>query len=307
MNTITFRRPTVEPLHRETWARPAIGAEADDFRITQQFDDLDSYWSTADPRKAAQKHRATDIGNARCGYPLVAMARSRVTRHQDNAIAFGAPNNALCARQDIGPGSGIVIDYWHVAGWLVADGALVEPGVPIASVGKTGLGQVCHCHITGRRNGVLFDPEPLLFGGSITLEEESMARPVTGLIQAVLGEGNNIRVVPGGDLQRKTDKAIFVDVLALAEETRPWRIVATDGSVTEGDLWFEIEAYAQRGYVATALLPNPKLTSQGEEVLPDEGEGLTAAEAAKRELAARDAGFVAGRDAAVAAGAAVQP
>lgn len=306
MTTLTFRRPTSEPLHRETWIRPASGAEADDFRITQQFDDLDSYWSNVDPAKAAQKHHATDIGNARCGYPLVAMAAGRITRHHDNATAYGAPTDALCARLDVGPGSGVVIDCWHVSGWAVPDGALVSAGTAIAYVGKTGLGQVCHCHITARLNGVLFDPEPLMFGGSITLEEELMSRPVTGLIQAVLGEGNNIRKSPGGDLARKTDKAIFVDVLALAEERSAWRIVASDGSVTEGDQWFEIEAYGERGYVATALLPEPKLTTQGAEVLPAIG-GITEADVAKRELAARDAGFFAGRDAAVAAGAAVQP
>lgn len=278
MTSLTFVRPTIEPLHPSSWQRPTSGPDADDFRVTQQFDDLDAYWSKADPAKAVLKHRATDIGNARCGYPLVAMHRSRITRHQDNATAYGAPTNALCARQDVGPGSGLVIDYWHISGWAVPDGAIVEPGTVIAYVGKTGLGQVCHTHVTFRLNGVLIDPEPHLFGAPLVLEEELMSLPVTGLMHAVLGAGNNIRRSPGGAVARTTEKAIFVDVLAIAEQRASWTLPGGKS----GDEWYEIEAYAERGYVATGLL-TLELTESGKGVI-----ALPAADCAGEVQNARD-------------------
>lgn len=167
MTTLTFRRPTIEPLHPGSWDRPTSGTDADDFRITQQFDDPDFYWSKIDPAKAALGHRATDIGNARCGYPLVAMHAGRVIRLRDNATALGAPTDALGLRIDCG--FGITLEYWHLERYAVADGATVAAGALVGYVGKTGLGSVCHCHIEAKSNGIRFNPEPLMFGGSITV------------------------------------------------------------------------------------------------------------------------------------------
>lgn len=173
MTTITFRSPVLEPLHREGWSRPSSGAGADDFRVTQQFGDPDYYWSNVpNPPNPLPTHRATDIGNGRCGYPLVAMAAGLVTRIHDNAKMYGAPEDALGVRID--HGHGVVTEVWHCSGYAadVPSGTLVGAGRVIAYVGKTGLGQVCHAHVTCRVNGVLVDPEPLMFGGSITIEED---------------------------------------------------------------------------------------------------------------------------------------
>lgn len=169
MTTIRFRKPVTRTLHPHNWVRPAGSY---DFRVTQRFDDLDSYWSK-DPAKAAQKHRATDLGNTLCGDILVAMAPGRVEAHlRDNATQFGAPTDALGV--SINHGHGIVIAYWHVQAVLLPVGSAVVAGTPVARLGKTGLGNVCHVHVTGRKNGVLFDVEPLMFGGSLTIEEDDM-------------------------------------------------------------------------------------------------------------------------------------
>ncbi len=170
MTTLTFRSPTLEPLHPAGWARPATGAGADDFRITQRFDDPDFYWSKLDPAKAALGHRATDIGNGRCGYPLVAMHGGPSRRLRDNATALGAPSDALGLRIDCG--FGITLEYWHLDRYALPDGATVQAGQVIGYVGKTGLGAVCHCHIEAKSHGIRFDPEPLMFGGSLSVQED---------------------------------------------------------------------------------------------------------------------------------------
>lgn len=284
--TITFGRPTVEPLHRSSWVRPTSGTGVDDFRVTQQFDDLDSYWSNVDPAKAAQKHRATDIGNARCGYPLVAMAPGRITHHVDNATAYGAPTNAIGSRLDVGPGSGVVIEYWHCDRHLVANGALVVTGTPIATVGKTGLGQVCHCHITCRVNGVLVDPEPLMFGGSITLgaalagEEDEMRfggaqlQPIVGAAQFRLTSDAHLRPTPA---RIASTKVFPAGTVFYASYTVDGEAVGTN------DQWFETRLYDGAAYVLGYIH-----TSVGERIEPPMT-GIDPAVAAKRIYEAADA------------------
>lgn len=199
MPTLTFRSPVTRALHPKEWDRPEGNT---DFRVTQQFDDPDFYWSGIDPVKAALGHRATDIGQGFCGGLIVAMQAGRFTRLRDNATALGAPTNALGGRID--HGFGITTEYWHLDGWIAADGALVIPGQPIGFLGKTGLGMVCHCHIEAKRNGVRFDPEPLMFGGSVEAGED----------EDMLVKGKVIGTVVNREARLTTDTQFRSGVLA---------------------------------------------------------------------------------------------
>lgn len=174
MTLLTFRSPVTTPLYRRG---ESDGVADDDFTITQRFFDPDFYWSNIDPVKAALGHRATDIGNFRCGYPIVAMAAGVARRVQDNAMQLGAPNNALGIVID--HGYGITTEYWHLASWTAQNGP-VAAGQEIGKLGNTGLGQICHCHIEGKRDGNKFDPEPLMFGGSITVGQEASDMQIKG-------------------------------------------------------------------------------------------------------------------------------
>lgn len=169
---IRFRSPVTRPLHpRREEGEPRID---DHFYVTQQFDDPDFYWSNVpNPPNPLPTHRATDIGNARCGYPIVAMAPGTAYRIKDNASQLGAPNDALGIRID--HGEGVSTAYWHLASWSVASGVRVQAGQEIGKLGNTGLGQVCHCHIEATVNGVRIDPEPLMFGGTIP-EDDVLAQ-----------------------------------------------------------------------------------------------------------------------------------
>jgi len=167
MTTITFRSPVTRPLYP-----PRTGPRiADEFYVTQRFDDPDAYQANRpNPPDPLPTHRATDIGNGRCGYPIVAMAPGIAQRIKDNATALGAATDALGIRID--HGYGIWTEYWHLASQTVTTGATVAAGQEIGKLGNTGLGAVCHCHIEAKRNGVRFDPEPLMFGGSVSLEDD---------------------------------------------------------------------------------------------------------------------------------------
>ena len=158
MPTITFRSPVTKPLLRKGTPKPMPPDPRayDTFRVTQQFSDVDFY------HQDGRLHRATDIGNFRCGDPVVAMARGVAYRTTDGAGALGVR---------IDHGSNVVTEYWHLDRQDVTNGHPVNPGQQIGIVGDTGLGNVCHLHVEAKRSGVRIDPEPLMFGGFLVIPE----------------------------------------------------------------------------------------------------------------------------------------
>lgn len=281
MTTITFRSPVTIELRRRGQCSPATDA----FCVTQQFSDPDFYWSKIDPAKAALGHRATDIGNFRCGYPIVAMAAGIARRVQDNAIALGAPNNALGVQID--HGSGVQTAYWHLASWSVADGAQVVAGQEIGKLGKTGLGQVCHTHIEATVNGVRIDPEPLMFGGSINTdvtsggaEDDPMYNPKDVLslygLQLVTRGTTNIRPKQGTSYEKLTTLPAGVTLTAAA------RVV---GEPANGSIeWYEIKvelgevrvAYVHSSAVDVVPVASTAPADCTEQVKAARAEGVTA-------------------------------
>jgi len=152
---ITFRRPTTKPVHPANWQRPAGNT---DFRVTQDYDSLDGYYQ-------GTPHRAVDLGNFRCGDDVVAMAAGTLRRTSDSAGALGAI---------IEHGGGISTEYWHLDGYVLPASGKIASGQKFGVVGDTGLGGVCHLHVEAKRDGVRFDPEPLIFGGSVDTEDGDM-------------------------------------------------------------------------------------------------------------------------------------
>lgn len=158
---ITFRAPVTLPLLRAGTPKPAPPDPRayESFRVTQRFGDRDHFY--ADGRS----HNATDVGNYRCGEPVVAMAAGIAYHVTDNATALGAKTNALGIAID--HGQGVRSEYWHLDSRSVYNGQAVNAGFLIGTVGRTGLGDVCHLHLEVKVNGVRIDPEPLMFGGSL--------------------------------------------------------------------------------------------------------------------------------------------
>lgn len=189
MASIPFRSPVRVPLLRFGAPKPTPPDPRayDTFRVTQRYDDPDSI-------NPMVLHRAVDIGNFRCGDTLVAMAPGVAYRVKDNAkAARGAPSDALGIRID--HGHGVTSETWHVSQWLVEHGSKVNAGQPIASVGNTGLGSVCHAHIEIKVNGIRIDPEPMIFGLPLTVDGDDMKLPAAQgyFATGVVGAGVNVR------------------------------------------------------------------------------------------------------------------
>lgn len=314
MSVYTFRSPVTKPLKRHD-EPPFIACgqpgSRDFFRVTQRFGDPDFYWRDIDPAKAALGHRATDIGDCGPFSTLVAMAPGRVTHLVDDATRYGAPNNAICSRLDVGPGSGIVIDYWHCASHLVPNGAIVMAGTPVAAVGNTGLGQVYHCHITVTVNGQLIDPERIIFGGSIDTGGVAAQEDTSMLDKAAVNAlyGRTLTTLAGANVRR----APATNVGTIHSFPAGAKLVAV-GVVTgqfvanerPGNQWFAvwIEEHDKTivGFVHdSAVFIDPADEAAAATAPPPAGPTAEELRDIKRDA------FLAGRDAAALAAAHVQP
>jgi hypothetical protein len=265
---IQFRSPVTTPLHPRGQCSPA----SDDFCVTQQFNDPDFYWSNIpNPPNPLPTHRATDIGNFRCGYPIVAMAAGTAWRVQDNASALGAASNALGIVID--HGSGVKSAYWHLASWTAANGAAVNAGQEIGKLGSTGLGATCHTHIEMTLNGVKIDPEPHMFGTPLDTaapseDDEPMYNPADVLAiygqQLVTRGPTNVRAKQGTSYEILTTLPAGTAISAAA------RVI---GEMANGSIeWYEVKvelgevriAYVHSSAVDVALAPPPSGFTQAQ-------------------------------------------
>jgi len=181
MTSIRFRSPVTLPLLRKGTPKPLPPDPRayETFRVTQQFSDVDFY------HKDGRLHNATDIGNFACGSPIVAMAPGVAYRVKDSAGALGIR---------IDHGDGISSEYWHLNRQDAGHGQAVNAGFQIGIVGRTGLGDVCHCHIEVKINGRKVDPEPLMFGGSLTVEDDmKLPADAAYFVTGTVGPGNRLR------------------------------------------------------------------------------------------------------------------
>jgi hypothetical protein len=219
---LNFRSPVEKPLLRKGTPKPIPPDPRayDTFRVTQQFSDVDFY------HKDGRLHNATDIGNFRCGDPIVAMAPGVAYRVADSAGALGIRINH---------GHGITSEYWHLNRQDASHGQPVNAGFRIGIVGRTGLGDVCHTHIEVKRDGTRIDPEPLMFGGFLVVEDDvTIPTDLTrtpNKVGTILGSkavGIRIRRAPVDGAVLVTLPPSDFQFMSLGQVTRPdgvWRLV----------------------------------------------------------------------------------
>lgn len=291
MPSITFRRPTIQPLKRAGTCVPS----STDFCVTQHFDSPDYYWSNVpNPPSPLPTHRAMDIGNFRCGYPIVAMAAGIARRIKDNATALGAPNDALgveVVHRAANPR--VTSEYWHLAGWTISDGQSVTAGQQIGVLGNTGLGQVCHTHVEVKVDGVKIDPEPLAFGGSLIFGEEPVVLPdFQPLATGIVPGGNNLRAKPTRDSDAYlVEYQRTFDVLGVVRGG-----TYTIGGKT-GDQWVALRG--EKVWFAALPLVDIRPTAEGTALLPAPAPaptGFTQADIDAAKAAGRAAGIKAAQD-----------
>jgi murein DD-endopeptidase MepM/ murein hydrolase activator NlpD len=105
-------------------------------------------------------HAAIDLGNGRCGDPVLAAGGGKV-------VIAGIPRRALGAKVvRIDHGKGWQTEYGHLGTISVHVGQLVAGGEVLGTVGNTGRSSGCHLHFAVRKRvrGVWHwvDPWPLL-------------------------------------------------------------------------------------------------------------------------------------------------
>lgn len=139
-----FGNPVAQAVIRPFGSPVILG----DFRVTAPFGALDADHPTP--------HGGCDIGNGKCGEPLLAMATGKIT------LAGKVPGSDALIIRGINPA---YPDYeWAVAHCATIEvklGQSVTRGQRIGTLGKTGT-TACHCHIGLKINGVSADPWPYL-------------------------------------------------------------------------------------------------------------------------------------------------
>lgn len=267
MAIIQFRSPVTVELRP-----PGPQAPVGIFQVTQQFDTPDYYAMQKVPRPdPLPTHGATDIGDLRCGAPIVAMAPGTAWRVQDNATALGAATNALGIVID--HGSGVRTAYWHLAAWTAPNGAWVNAGQEIGRLGNTGLLAICHCHIELLLNGVKIDPEPHMFGAALDTELPSeddvkVRDGAAAMARGVIGPNVGIRttaIVADDNLIRRTEADTFIDILQPLNGQGPYRDPVTGQERRD---WVEIINGNETACVARAYVRDVFTTDAGKTVLP---------------------------------------
>lgn len=126
------------------------------FRRTQGFADVNK--NLPAPLNT-QPHNAIDVGNFECGDLVYAPIAGQARTFTD---AYGSRNVLIRS----GEWSVLI---GHLQEWLIPQGtSTVTRRQPIACVGKTGLGAVCHCHLAlyehpvGGGKAIARDPWPQL-------------------------------------------------------------------------------------------------------------------------------------------------
>jgi len=133
----------------------------------------------------------TDIGNARCGALVLAMADGRVVQREPDP-----GNGALIVRIKHGD-TGFSSGYAHMSSFSVGFGQDVRRGDPIGVVGKTGA-DACHLHFDISKGNDQLDPWPRLEQNQEADMEMTIVRypsPLTGHTKGGMLIGR--RLAPG--------------------------------------------------------------------------------------------------------------
>lgn len=145
------------------------------------------------PRSSGTPHRGVDIEGA-VGDPVVAVAGGTVVVRPNN----GAAGNTVHVRHD----DGSLSKYFHLDGFNVQNGARVEAGQQIGTMGRSGNTPAqgdTHLHFELWRNGRPVDPLPALRGADrdapregATPREPTTSRPAADAPTTARGGGDAV-------------------------------------------------------------------------------------------------------------------
>lgn len=252
MTSVLLGNMLAYPLHVASWSRPRGSV---DYRVTNTFNGRDFL--------NGGTHQATDVGNFRGGDAVKApvACAGLGLRHTDGAL--GVRFNL---------GMGVTIDLWHLSKVSIPGDRWtpLAKGQAVGATGNTGARlpdgspMPFHTHIRAERNRVPFDIEPHLPmverpAKALLLEDTDMKIPNgEALVQAVLGQGNRLRVDPNtaeGSRVIGTDigepKAYWVQVYQRGVKGQPYTLGGK-----AGDQYAFVGVFGQAWFVAEPLLTN---------------------------------------------------
>lgn len=224
------------PAHPDAWLRPAGNHEpalSHDFGPSSVALEPTVTWPGGEGIAAgtyANFHEGIDIGNAGCGYDVLAAGPGKVTTSGANAT--GAQVIV------IDHGQGFASRYAHLSVRLVALGALVVKGQLIGKTGDTGISTGCHLHFAVTSAGRPVDPWRRLEQNTTTDPdaEDDMPTPSSYIPGFTADVGNpagrvNVRAAAS------TSARIIRTIPAGAVET--WTVTCWEkgGSVSGSDQW----------------------------------------------------------------------
>ena len=227
----SFSNPVDGPI-RPLGSPKAVGK----YRVTAAFDQVDDHHRTP--------HKGVDIGNARCGDPILAMADGEVSFIQRSR---GNPSVANIVRIQHDGADDVESGYAHLA--TIADrivlGRRVTNGQVIGTLGDTGA-DACHLHLGMKLDGKEVDGWPMLAQN----QEAEMLKgtnPVRLFNKKGRLLGDNTRFRAGPSIREGV-----LEIYAKDTEIAPDFIVdggSVGGSVQWYGTWGNTHAGKQFGYI----------------------------------------------------------
>lgn len=162
MTRPTFRNPVNQAVIRPYGASAVAG----NFRVTLPFGptdvaaERDVDWPGGEGIPAGKYplfHQGLDLGDRKCGAPVVASAPGKVTAagvlvYTERGKTY-RPNRVI-----VDHGGGWTTEYWHLLDVVARAGQSLGAGALLGHVGKTGNTNACHLHFVIRHNGRVVDP-----------------------------------------------------------------------------------------------------------------------------------------------------
>jgi murein DD-endopeptidase MepM/ murein hydrolase activator NlpD len=147
------------PASRAAARRSSRAASADDAELTTRgIEGLPVIGPIASRFSRARRHPILHIIRPHLGIDVAAARGTKVVAPAPGRVSFVGRKFGFGLVVEIDHGSGIVTRYAHCGSALVSAGAHVERGVPIATVGMSGLSTGPHLHYEVLVNGRQVDP-----------------------------------------------------------------------------------------------------------------------------------------------------
>jgi murein DD-endopeptidase MepM/ murein hydrolase activator NlpD len=177
-----FGNPVAQAVIRPPGSPLIVG----DFRVTATFGQIDDAHPTP--------HIGVDIGNGKCGEPILAMEDGPVSFAGLIVTSLGSAKVVRVKHPQFSDATW-ESGYAHLNTIEVKVGQLLTRGQRLGTLGMTGS-TACHLHIGMKRNGVEVDSWPLLDQNGVDMLKGTLPRRINNRKGLVLSDNTRFRAGP---------------------------------------------------------------------------------------------------------------